>query len=41
MIETAIRISDGTIRVNLIDRIIQLGKEMLNGFWEYTWFNVF
>ena len=30
MIETAIRISDGTIRVNLIDRIIQLGKEMLD-----------
>lgn len=30
MIETAIRISNGTIRVNLIDRIIQLGKEMLD-----------
>ncbi len=30
MIETAIRISNGTIRVNLIDRIIELGKEMLD-----------
>ena len=30
MIETAIRISDRTIRVNVIERIIELGKEMLD-----------
>lgn len=30
MIETAIRISDSTIRVNVIERIIELGKEMLD-----------
>ena len=30
MIETAIRISDRTIRVNVIEKIIELGKEMLD-----------
>jgi putative hydrolase of the HAD superfamily len=30
MIETAIRISDSTIRVNVIEKIIELGKEMLD-----------
>lgn len=30
MIETAIRISDSTIRVTVIERIIELGKEMLD-----------
>jgi putative hydrolase of the HAD superfamily len=30
MIETAIRVSEHTIRVNVIERIIQLGKEMLD-----------
>ena len=30
MIETAIRISDSAIRVTVIERIIQLGKEMLD-----------
>ncbi len=30
MIETSIRISDRTIRVNIVEKIIELGKEMLD-----------